>query len=532
MKKGQQSKLVIAALSVTLLTGTFTSNPSYAHTKQVHHKRLLHDNQLSLGYSHLKQSEQTKSLSKGVTYTHIVRGKPSKHDYYTVNTGFYQSKKEAEIAEKKLKKLNYNPRLHKVDNSLAKVSDIHEKVTGYVVQIGEFQNEQTAQKLADKLMGEGFTKAGTTYSAFDGTIKATGPWDIRVLEINPKEFKGKISPALADGKVTGKETVSNMVKDHHAIAGVNGGYFVVGPNDGTPGDLAGISMINGQLLSESVGNRSSLVLTGHGAEIAKTSTQLALKTSDGKKATIDGLNRKPGLIRSCGGTNDQPTNLPEQDVTCTDNSEIIAFDQQFGKETPSGKGYEIVLNKDNQVIGTQSKRGTVIPEGGHVLSATGSKAKWLKANIHKKDTVTLNKQVKVNGMKQQISPDMSIVNGGPHLLVNGRINIDAKEEGFDWSNEFYYHFGLYRQPRTLVGIKPNGNILLVTVDGRDPNNSIGVSFLESAKLMKSLGAVQAMNLDGGGSSTMAIGGKVVNHPSDETGERPVGDGLLITKNEQ
>jgi exopolysaccharide biosynthesis protein len=68
---------------------------------------------------------------------------------------------------------------------------------------------------------------------------------------------------------------------------------------------------------------------------------------------------------------------------------------------------------------------------------------------------------------------------------------------------------------------------LVTVDGKNPNLSIGLSFAESAELMKALGAKDAINLDGGGSTTMDIGNKVVNNPSDATGERPIGDTITL-----
>jgi exopolysaccharide biosynthesis protein len=66
----------------------------------------------------------------------------------------------------------------------------------------------------------------------------------------------------------------------------------------------------------------------------------------------------------------------------------------------------------------------------------------------------------------------------------------------------------------------------VTVDGRQ-NNSAGMSLPEFAKLMVSLGIAQGLNLDGGGSTTMLINGEVVNSPSDPTGERPVGNCLLL-----
>ncbi|MGZ6751783.1 MAG: phosphodiester glycosidase family protein, partial [Nocardioides sp.] len=71
-----------------------------------------------------------------------------------------------------------------------------------------------------------------------------------------------------------------------------------------------------------------------------------------------------------------------------------------------------------------------------------------------------------------------------------------------------------------------GRTVLVTVDGRSVDD-LGLSIPEAAALAKSLGLVDAINLDGGGSTTMVAGGRVVTHPSDATGERPVGDALVV-----
>jgi len=69
--------------------------------------------------------------------------------------------------------------------------------------------------------------------------------------------------------------------------------------------------------------------------------------------------------------------------------------------------------------------------------------------------------------------------------------------------------------------------MLVTVDGRQPKKSVGMTIEELAVLMTGLGCVEAINLDGGGSTTMVINGRVVNNPSDATGERPISDALLV-----
>lgn len=485
--------------------------------------------ELPLGRHHLPQTEKVSQLAPGVTYTHIHRGYQSKHTYYTVDVQLDTNKHKANRLEHKLKKQGYHAFIHEVDNT--KHTDIAKKKIGYVVRVGHFQSKDQAAKKADQLKSHGYG-ANATYSDYDGGTKTTGPWDINILKINPKNFQGKIAPALADGHVQGRERVSSMVKRLGAIAGINGGYFVTGPQDGTTGDLAGISVENGKLISESVGNRPSLILStggdGFRAGIKHTETKLSVVAPDGDKHVMDGVNRKPGLIRACGGVGDQPTNQPKHDYTCTDSSEIIAFTSDFGKQTPAGSGYQATLDSNGKVVSVDgSGQGSVIPAGDTVLEATGNDAAWLKNHAHVGDRLKVEKHLLVNGKEVPKTQSLNIINGSPQLLKNGKIMIDAGKTGFDWAPEFYYHFGLYRQPRTLAGVKADGTLILVTVDGRAPQQSIGTSFLESAKLMKSLGAVSAINLDGGGSSTMVINNKVVNNPSDQTGERPVGDGILI-----
>ena len=67
----------------------------------------------------------------------------------------------------------------------------------------------------------------------------------------------------------------------------------------------------------------------------------------------------------------------------------------------------------------------------------------------------------------------------------------------------------------------------MAIDGRRPGYSVGASFRESAAVMKAVGARDALNLDGGGSTGMTIGGSLVTRPSDPTGERPIADAILI-----
>jgi exopolysaccharide biosynthesis protein len=97
------------------------------------------------------------------------------------------------------------------------------------------------------------------------------------------------------------------------------------------------------------------------------------------------------------------------------------------------------------------------------------------------------------------------------------------------------NFAPVRHPRTAVGIAAGGRrLLLVVVDGRQPGYSDGMTLTELATMMRALGARDAINLDGGGSSSIVRtdrasvnGVRILNKPSDKEGERPVGNALLL-----
>jgi exopolysaccharide biosynthesis protein len=88
-------------------------------------------------------------------------------------------------------------------------------------------------------------------------------------------------------------------------------------------------------------------------------------------------------------------------------------------------------------------------------------------------------------------------------------------------------FSLASVTKTIrAGVDAQGRTLLVTADGRQ-TTSLGLSIKEAADVARSLGMVDAINLDGGGSTTMVTGGQVINSPSDAAGQRPVGDAVLV-----
>jgi len=120
-------------------------------------------------------------------------------------------------------------------------------------------------------------------------------------------------------------------------------------------------------------------------------------------------------------------------------------------------------------------------------------------------------------------PDAEVVAGFPLLLSEGNVVGDLEVAARpDWAAE--------RHPRTAVGLDSTRRTLwLVVVDGRREGAAEGMSLPELAGLLRALGADHAMNLDGGGSSVMVIRGATVSRPADPTGERPVANALILTR---
>jgi hypothetical protein len=121
------------------------------------------------------------------------------------------------------------------------------------------------------------------------------------------------------------------------------------------------------------------------------------------------------------------------------------------------------------------------------------------------------------------APEVDVVGGFPELLDDGARVGDLGVS----SNPT---FAASRHPRTVVGVAPaTRRLWLVVVDGRQGEYSTGMSLPEIAQVLETLGATEGLNLDGGGSSTMVIGGRPVSRPSDPGGERPVVNALLIVR---
>jgi len=172
----------------------------------------------------------------------------------------------------------------------------------------------------------------------------------------------------------------------------------------------------------------------------------------------------------------------------------------------TGRNYTVdaVKCSTSTPMSVSSKRTVVLSS-----KLVGAGATWIKS-------LTVGATVHV-GWSDGMPDAVDMVSGSADVLVNGVIQYAA-----NCSTNL-----CMKNPRTAVGITATGGIILVVVDGRS-SASVGLTLYQLGKEMKALGAVDAVNLDGGGSSTMWIKGMgVVNHPTDYTGERPVSNAIVI-----
>lgn len=398
---------------------------------------------------------------------------------------------------------------------------------GWRVRAGVYASRATAESLTARIVRAGFAAVAEStrhdpveIDAADGLSAA-----VRVAVLDPRRYRGEITASYGRA-LARRETTTSMARARGAILAVNAGYFVLHRKDGLQGVPAGIGVYDGKLESLASNGRAALLL-GDRPRIARLSTEMTV-AAEGRRREVDGVNRQPGLIRNCGGVGgDSPTEEPRHDVTCTDSSEVVLFTPALGRATPGGPGVEVVLDADDRVIRRRG-RGGPVPADGRVLAGIGAGATWLTRYAKPGTRLDIRQRVRdETGAAVPLGRD-DVVNGGPVLIRGGRVHVDVGSDGVYQPEDpgFLYHWGIVRAPRVMLGIDRLGRLILVVADGRRAGYSHGLSLLEGARFLRQLGAEEAINLDGGGSVTLAVRGKVANRPSNEA-ERTVGDAILF-----
>ncbi|MGW2353847.1 phosphodiester glycosidase family protein [Actinacidiphila glaucinigra] len=431
----------------------------------------------------------------------------------------------ADATAGRLREAGLEPRLEAVEWDT--YADTPRGVMGWQVRVGRYATQADAGTANAAVVAAGF-RTSTEWTGYDGRQAADGE-RIHVAVVDPARLRGSV--AVSDGgNVADREKTSAVAGRLGSLLGVNGGFFVTSDSDGVQGTVAGLSAVDGKLESMAVGSRAALVLGdgGRRPRIADLSTTVTVRAGSARHA-VQGINRLPGKARNCGRPGGVPTEQPRHDTTCTLADDLVEFTPAFRAALPTGSGAQVVLDAHGIVLSTGARGGSV-PERGTVLQGTGASAAWLTEHARTGRRLVVKEVVRdAEGRQVRLGRGDGIVSAAPTLVEDGRVHIDAAAEGtldpldlsfgFAWSN--------VRQPRTMAGIDRRGRLLLVTVDGRQPGVSEGFTLGEAARFMRSLGAVQALNLDGGGSSAMVVDGVLANVPSDATGERAVGDTIQV-----
>jgi hypothetical protein len=299
----------------------------------------------------------------------------------------------------------------------------------------------------------------------------------------------------------GLETVSSLAARYGALAAVNSGYF---RTTGTyRGDSVGIEVLNGKLLSESNNVRAAagLIERAGAQELIFGHIKFSGQIIAGQaKHAIDGLNRPRG------------------------DNELIIFTPEFHRTTLTDPtGLELIVRRERIVERHDLKGSSMTPADGYVISVAGTARQWAleKLRVGTRANLDLDWSPTETDQTDSWKQAASIIGGGPQLIKNGRVEITNAAEKILPAFVSDFH------PRTAIAKLKTGQILLLAVDGRQPGVSAGMSLTMLADLLLEFGTVEAINLDGGGSTTMVIKNKLVNKPSDATGERPVSDAILI-----
>lgn len=359
-----------------------------------------------------------------------------------------------------------------------------------------FAQEESILNQSSQQIGPG------TYFKNTGWITPNGIFSINTVEtiIGTKYIRVETSD---NGKATGTATVAKQAeqkngKDTRVISAINGDFFYTNELTGLS---SGTNIVNGEIRT-ALPKNTIFGVTYKGSCFINELEMDAFATIGKNTYPIIGVNR----VRW--------------------NDQLVLYTPAFGKRTNTkGIGTEVIVKGlELPIRGNKLYEGIVeqvlkdvesaeVPNDGVILSGQGLAAEFLNT-LKEGDKVSFEINFSRDDVKFAVS-------GAPRLLKNSQLS----EEIMDRTD------ALTRHPRTAIGIK-GGQVVMVTVDGRQKGFSDGMTLYELAEYMLGQGIENALNLDGGGSTAMIvrkqgdISSKLVNSPSDGR-ERAVANSIQI-----
>ncbi len=324
---------------------------------------------------------------------------------------------------------------------------------------------------------------GLSYTALTASGGSGGaPWSGHLLTVDLTIHR--LDVVLAMDQITGQETTSSVVERSGALAGVNGGFSVSNdPWSLIHGDPAGFVVVDGVPVSEPVAGRPGLAFCDGEAhqEIRIVEPRLAVTVGDGPA----GLNR------------------------AREADDVVVYQPIWGRSTLTAPGGVEVVVRDGRVAAVSTSGSTPIPDDALVVSASGRRAGALEG-LAPGDVLAVGVEVQGPDGAPLDLAGCDVTSAGPLVAEGGVVHTTFDPAAYRES------FVTERHPRTAVGVEPGGTVVhLLVVDGRAEGFSVGATLREMADLLRNEGADRVYNLDGGGSTTMALTGRgVVNRPSD------------------
>ncbi len=338
-------------------------------------------------------------------------------------------------------------------------------------------------------------------------LELPGPIAIQYLEIDLRNKNISVETAIANNYLgNGGEGVSELCdrlnqRGANIIAAVNGDFF-----GGKPHQVLNSTILNGEFVKGTDRKRSQFGLLFNRKPIIEILTFYGKIFPRDTSFIVNYLNKKsskPNIM-----FNHYYNRLFKRDSL--NNIVLLKYLQ---KPTANDTVYFVIQN---------SSRGYFIDtlRSGEYLLANVPRES-IQKYFHPGDTLKA-----VLGTLPKIFDVKMLIGGLPRLVIDGKaIDNFTGVEGLS-SKKF-----IGKNPRTAVGFNADSTkLFVVTVDGRQTHYSVGMTLTELAEFMVKLGCYQAVNLDGGGSTTMWVNGKIENSPSDKSGERPVHNALIVRKN--
>ncbi|HJQ54564.1 MAG TPA: phosphodiester glycosidase family protein [Gemmatimonadaceae bacterium] len=349
-----------------------------------------------------------------------------------------------------------------------------------------------------------------------------GPWAINVVRVDLRRSNIEIRAARAHDQLKGRERVSDMVKrastnGTRVVAAVNADFFNLETGENENNQVLDSEWWKGLKVTDSPYDTWDNPHSQFGIDAARRPVL--------DRFILDAKAWEHGVATPILTVNAYPTGRYEGTALYT---------WRYGTATPrdtarrtteaalatAGRRGDTLLFVRRGALTTTS--GSTIPEGGAVLAAYGSglRAEEVRG-MAEGDTVKV--LLATLPRTPHGATPLMLIGGWPRILRDGMIVAGdaATEEGTLSRNAEARH------PRTAIGFSRDSlTLILLTVDGRSENSG-GMTLVELARVMRELGAWQALNFDGGGSTTMVIDGAVANQPSDKEGERAVGNAVMV-----